>query len=109
MKKKKIISVWDHLISTLPSEEGDIDNNISALYLDSKGGEYDITFIDPSLEVIKKEKPLSNTIIKYGVEYNGMDLVKYITTKKGYKIKIVKDKPKECKLTSRDKKKRSRI
>ena len=101
--------MWDYLISTLPKEDTEgLYSNISALYIDDKGIQYDITSIDPTIEIIKNSEPFSKTITKHLVSYNDKMLDKYTTSKVGYKVKLINGKCKERRLSSLDKIRRNR-
>ena len=103
----KFNSLWDELISPLKEvdEEVDYENELaSALYVDDDGNEFSIDQLNADDdEEEEDEEIVSEALKKVKVVRGGKRMKKFKTNKPGFKIQMKDGKPKEVKMSSKEK------
>ena len=100
-------SLWSELISTLDEEDEDKKieiEMISALYVDDDGNEFSIDQLNADDdEEEEDEEIVSEALKKVKVVRGGKRMKKFKTNKPGFKIQMKDGKPKEVKMSSKEK------
>lgn len=90
-------------------EDEEVQELMSAVYIDKDGKEYTIDQLDTDDEEVEEdEESVSEAIKKVRVVRGGKRMRKFKSTKDGFKIKMVDGKPKEIKMTPKEKMKRKK-
>lgn len=102
---KKYQSIWDSLTSLIDEKETDDEEQdyISAVYIDDDGNEYTIDELPDDEETEEgDEETVSESIRKVKVVRGGKRMKKFKTNKEGFRVKMVNGRPKEVKMSTKE-------